>query len=551
MITTSTNILADILSGNSGGDSSSTYINNRTRKDRASESLEAFAMEYFPDIFYIPFNDIHREIFNSLESMILEKRERNNYLARAIPRRSGKSQIVSFLLPLWCIVFKYHMNILIVSETQDQSRNFSLAIKCELEENEEILKDFGKLSSTQVWAADKFLCSNGVYLSCKSMGGRLRGIKHRNHRPSLLILDDCDSEQNNATEEMRKANLSWLHSVLIPCADKRASFCFVGTICHSDSTLENILTKPKYNNWDRKKYRGITKFSDSELWDTWLEMSQDEDNPNATNDAYDFFMKNKDKMLRGVECFWQTDDHYYMDLMILKSQNPSSFAQEYLNECIIEENRIFPEEIINPCLYDGEPPEEIKHYVISLDPSLAKNNKSDYSGLTVIGVATSGKMYVVEAIEKRIRPHELIEVAIFYAIKYREKLFKFAIETTVWQAFFADELKRKATEANLYIDWAEMKPTAGNDKELRIKSLTPKFRQRYLYVRRDMKCLINELLLYPVSPHDDVVDSLTQGVSCICSYLGAGASSFSFTKINTDQLKSNFTNPLASIFRRR
>jgi predicted phage terminase large subunit-like protein len=168
-------------------------------------------------------------------------------------------------------------------------------------------------------------------------------------------------------------------------------------------------------------------------------------------------------------------------------------------------------------------------YFISLDPSLAKNNKSDYSGLTVVGLAKSGKMYVVEAIERRIKPHDLIDVAIFYAIKYYDKLGKFAIETTVWQAFFCEELKKKATEKGLYIDWEEMKPKAGNDKDMRIKTLAPKFKQGYLFIRKDMKMLINELLLYPVCAHDDVIDSLCQNVACIS--MTNATNGFSFTNI--------------------
>lgn len=352
------------------------------------------------------------------------------------------------------------------------------------------------------------------------------------------------------TPELRKKALSWLHSVLIPCSAPRATFCYVGTIVHSDSTLENILTQPKYNNWDRKKYRAITKFSQSPHWDTWHEIMQDEGNPTASNDAYEYFQQHKQEMLSDIECFWQNDENYYMELMILRLQNPSSFAQEYLNECIIEENRVFPEEILGKCMYEGEPPEEITKYYISLDPSLAKSNKSDYSGLTVIGLGKSGKMYVVEAIEKRIKPHDLIEVAIFYALKYYDNLGKFAIETTVWQAFFAEELKKKATERGLYIDWAEMKPTAGNDKDMRIKTLAPKFKQGYLFIRKDMKNLINELLLYPVAPHDDLIDSLCQNVACIVAT--TASSSFSFTSLGTsmDSLKSSIGSSF-NIFKRR
>lgn len=544
----SMSFIDDLFQNYQGVDKPKESMNDR---ERCSTSLEDFAMTYFPDIFFMPFNAIHREIFASLEDILFNKQDRHNYFARAIPRRSGKSQIVSFLLPLFCICYKLHMNILIVSETQDQSRNFSLGIRGELEDNEKLIDDFGDLTSNLIWSADKFLCSNGVYLSCKSMGGRLRGIKYRQNRPSLIILDDCDGEDNTNTEELRKKAKQWLHSVLFPCSAARATFAIVGTIVHSDAILENVLTLSKYNNFDRKKYRAITKFSECELWDTWHELMQDEENPNSADQAYKLFKDNQTAMLNGVECFWQNDENYYMELMIMKLQNPSSYAQEYLNECIIEENRIFTEEILSQCMYEGEPPEEILKYYISLDPSLAKNNKSDYSGLTVIGLAKSGKMYVVEAIEKRIKPHDLIEVAIFYAIKYYSKLGKFAIETTVWQAFFADELKKVATERGLYIEWAEMKPKAGNDKDMRIKTLAPKFKQGYLFIRSDMKNLINELLLYPVCAHDDVIDSLCQNVACIGSTSSSGFSFASLPSALQSRKGQSFASPFQRLLNNR
>jgi hypothetical protein len=116
--------MSDILTELLGGTISKDQNVKLSDKEKCSKSLELFAITYFPDIFFMPFNDIHREIFASLEDILFNKQDRHNYFARAIPRRSGKSQIVSFLLPLFCICYKLHLNILIVSETQDQARNF-------------------------------------------------------------------------------------------------------------------------------------------------------------------------------------------------------------------------------------------------------------------------------------------------------------------------------------------------------------------------------------------------------------------------------------------
>ncbi|MBR1581180.1 MAG: hypothetical protein IJ668_11925, partial [Selenomonadaceae bacterium] len=56
------------------------------RVQRSARSLEVFAKEYFPAIFTAPFSDLHKEIFSSVEDIILNRRHRKNYYVRAAPR---------------------------------------------------------------------------------------------------------------------------------------------------------------------------------------------------------------------------------------------------------------------------------------------------------------------------------------------------------------------------------------------------------------------------------------------------------------------------------
>ncbi len=152
-------------------------------------SLELFAKTYFPDVFSSEFSPLHKEFFKSVEDIILNRKRRKNYYVRAAPRGHGKSQVLSFLLPLWCIVYKYKQNILIVSDTLDQARGFIQAIKTELEENDLLKADFGNLVSEEKWAQDKIITLNKVQVYGRGAGQKLRGNKYGSIRPQLIIID--------------------------------------------------------------------------------------------------------------------------------------------------------------------------------------------------------------------------------------------------------------------------------------------------------------------------------------------------------------------------
>ena len=142
-----------------------------------AESLELFAKTYFPSVFSSEFSPLHKEIFASAEEMILRRKRRRNYYVRAAPRGHGKSQVISFLLIIWCIVYKYKRNILLVSDTLDQAKSFISAIKSELEENELLIRDFGSLVSEEKWAQDKIITQNKVQVYGRGAGQKLRGNK--------------------------------------------------------------------------------------------------------------------------------------------------------------------------------------------------------------------------------------------------------------------------------------------------------------------------------------------------------------------------------------
>lgn len=477
------------------------------RMKECATSLEKFAKTYFPTVFTSTFSPLHKEIFASAEEIILRKKHRKNYYVRAAPRGHGKSQVLSFLLPLWCLLFKYKRNILIISDTLDQARSFIAAIKTELEENELIRQDFGDLVSEEKWSQDKIITKSKVQVFGRGAGQKLRGAKaFGSIRPDLLVIDDLENDEQTQTEQQRKKLFDWFMKALIPIGSPTTDYIYIGTVLHYEALLQKLLTSPTFSMWDRKRYQAVQHFSDSPLWDEWEEMMLDEHNPNAGEDAYKFYQEHREEMLDGVVALWpESSPDYYLELMQLRCADSSAFASEMMNEPIDPANAEFLPDWFD---YYYDLPEIVDVYG-ACDPSLGKA-KSDRAAIIWAGKDANGYLYILEVTMGRFKPDRLIDLIISGSMKYHGKLRSVVIETVQFQAMFKDELCKRGLNAGIQIPVEEFNSKV--EKELRLRGLIPRIKNKYIKFRKDQTVLINEFLRFPKGS-DDGMDA----VNMICS----------------------------------
>lgn len=476
------------------------------RKRECAESLELFAKTYFPSIFSSDFCELHKEFFASAEDIILHQKRKRNFWVRAAPRGHGKSQVLSFLLPIWCVVYKYKRNILILSDTADQAKVFIAAIKVEFEENEVLRQDFGDLVSEEKWAQDKIVTKNRVQIYGRGAGQKLRGNKYGSIRPELVIIDDLENDESVETEQQRKKLKSWFLKAVIPAGSPTTDYIYIGTVLHYESLLQQLLTEPAFGMWNRKRYQAIQKFSDSPLWDEWERIMTDlSDGDNNTN-AYEFYREHREEMLEGVESLWpeQGEDYYY-DMMATRLADPASFASEYQNEPVDPSTAIFQEEWFD---YYYELPEIVKVFG-ACDPSLGKA-KSDRGAIVWAGLGKDNFLYIMDVMLGRYKPDVLIELIIAGAMKYHSKLASVTIETVQFQAMFKDEVAKRGLNAGIQIPINEFNDKT--PKELRLSGLVPVIKNKYIKFRTDQVSLINEFLRFPKGS-DDGMDA----VNMVCS----------------------------------
>lgn len=495
--------------------------------EKCKTDLELFGKTFFPNIFTGEFCSFHREVFYSLKSYVIDKKDDEYFYVRAAPRGHGKSQILSFLFPIWCICHAYAKNILIVSDTNDQAMQFIMAIRDELEENELLRECYGNMVGTKVWANIKIQTSNKIQVVGKGAGQKLRGIKYRHYRPDVIIVDDLENDESVETEAQRAKLLNWFQKALIPCGSINKKIIYIGTVLNYESLLNKMLTLPEYSMWNRKRYQAVIKFSNSPLWETWENILKNDELENSDEAAREYFNKHREAMLKGTEVLWEgKQKDYYYNLMVMRLMNAEAFDSEYQNDPISDSQRIFKEEWIK--YWEVLP--EIKEIFIGVDPSLAKKNRADNSAIITLGRGVDNFLYVLKADIQKRKPDKIIDDLISECITYRDKLKLVGIEAIQFQYFFAQECGRRGLEQNIPIPIEPL--TSTTDKELRIKGLVPFIKNGYLKFHISQTKLLNELKRFPKGS-DDGLDGLKYAVDLVYPLANRNVpSGFVYGKLN-------------------
>jgi predicted phage terminase large subunit-like protein len=494
------------------------------RKRLGAFDLEYFGRAYLPHYFVRESPKFHGELDGIWEEGVMKGKNairdakeisRAQGCRRAIlaPRGHAKSTTFTFKDTLHASVYGYKHYIIILSDSSEQAEGFLTDIKTEYEENAALREDFGDLQG-KVWKAGVILLANGVKIEAIGSGKKIRGRRHKQWRPDLIICDDLENDENVNTPEQRKKLRNWFYKAVSKAGDTYTDIVYIGTLLHFDALLANVAKNPQYKT---VKYRGVISFAkNEELWSAWEAIYTDLNNDNRQEDARAFFEANREEMLEGTEVLWEAKLSYY-DLMVIRvSEGESSFNSEIQNDPIDPESCAFNEEWFSYYKEDEVDFSDSRFlFVGANDPSLGKNKKSDTSAIIALAKDTrTGYMYVVVAsIEKR-KPDVIIEDAIETSKRlrrdYKKPFTKFRVETVQFQHFFKDVMAQRSAEAGEYLPIEEVNNV--QNKDLRIQSLQPFVKNGYIKFNEKHKTLLQQMKEYPMGKNDDGPDALEMAV---------------------------------------
>lgn len=180
-----------------------------------------WAQMFVPHWMEIPFSPLHSDMMKLMYDGLLG-RIPHQFLRTALlsPRTHGKStcaKIVALMIMTEAVAngdYKPRewrdFDLFYVTSEGGLAKDTFLAILDELERNERILSQYGKLKvRVDLGPPLDIKLSNGMRISSRSVGGTLRG-----HHPAMGMFDDIQGEDNISSDEMREKFTNFYETVI-------------------------------------------------------------------------------------------------------------------------------------------------------------------------------------------------------------------------------------------------------------------------------------------------------------------------------------------------
>ena len=446
------------------------------------------------------------------------------------PRGHAKSTTFTFKDSVHAAAYGYKHYEIILSDSSEQAETFLSDIKTEFEGNTALKEDFGDLVG-RVWKASVILLSNGTKIEALGAGKKIRGRRHKQWRPDLIVLDDVENDENVNTLEQRKKLKSWFTKAVSKAGDSYTDIVYVGTLLHYDALLAYVFSRPNYKT---VKYQGVISWAENtELWDAWEKIYTDLINERHEEEALAFFEANREEMLQGTAVLWEEKADYYKLMVIKVSEGDAAFNSEIQNDPIDPATCTFNEEWFDFWDDDGKQQPDFSEprflFIGANDPSLGKNQKSDTSSIIVLAKDLhTGYLYVLIASVERRKPDVIIDDVLATSqrlrLEYRKALHQFGVETVQFQYYFAEIMRQKSAQAGEYLPIVEINSV--QNKDARIQSLQPFVKNGYIKFSKKHKALLKQMSEYPMGKNDDAPDGLQMAVKLAMEVKGGGITEY-------------------------
>lgn len=408
-----------------------------------------------------------KDIFHLTESENVE----NIYVVSF--RGSGKSTIMTMSYPIWAILGKKKKKFVVIfCQTVAQAKQHMTNLKRELETNELLKNDLGPFHEEGEWGSASLVFSKmNARITVASAEQSIRGIRHNQFRPDLIILDDVEDLVSAKTREGRDKTYQWLTGEVIPLGDIGAELVTVGNLLHEDSLLMKL-----------KRQLEEGKIKGSFLYCPLL----DEQKNIAWPGKYpDLAAIENERMKVGNEAAWQ---------------------REYLLHIIPDEEQvIFPDWIKR---YDALPEEEPRCVIMGVDPAISQKDTADCTAIVAAAIygredefrayilpnIMNRKMTFPETVEQIKSMHDSLEKTYGYL--------HICVENVAYQQAIIDQLKN------------EFYPAEGvkiaSDKRSRLVAVSPLIQSgKIVFPKVGADPLIEQLVGFGKERYDDLADAFT------------------------------------------
>ncbi|NBV76555.1 hypothetical protein EBR66_00050 [bacterium] len=438
------------------------------RRAITRESHLMFFYVYFSHYVTYEIAEFQKDIFRITE-------DQSNPLAVIVAfRGSGKSTLVTFSYSLWAMLGVHQKKfVLIIGQTQTQAKQYLINLKRELESNSLLRNDLGPFQEESgEWGASALVFPQlKAKIMAVSSEQSIRGLRHNQHRPDLIICDDLEDMASVKTYENRQKIYNWLCGEVMPLGDRNTRFVVVGNLLHEDSLVMRLR-----RDIDEGQRKGIFKMFP--LLTSGGTVAWPGKYPTQETIA-------EEKMKSGNEYAWQ---------------------REYLLRIVPDEDQVIHLSWIQ--YYDALPKRRDTYHGVFMGVDLAISQKetADYTAMVsaLISHEESFCVYILpNIINRRMNFPDTIK-QIKAVSDANKKLYSshILVEEVGYQKAVIDQL----THDSLDVEGVKI----SSDKRSRLISISAMIQSgKIKFPRHGAEALIQQIVGFGVERHDDLVDAFT------------------------------------------
>lgn len=526
-------------------------IEDGLRRWRIAKTIDdpfEFGRIYFPKYWFQKSPEFHEEIMN----LATRKDEREwmgknmlNTLVLAAPRNHSKSTLITFLYVIWSLVTQRKFFTVIISDIARISVGHTRNIKEEFESNERLCNDWGIIlgreweslsgaakNEREKWTDEEFVIGfrkwdkinnrwsdeleDRAKVLARMANNPLRGLRFGFRRPDLVIADDLENDELVDTSAQREKLAQWWDSAVEPMIEPPpiGQIILVGTVLHYGSLLNQMLSRPDL--YVTRRYQAIIS-------------------------------KTLEDGTKVQAPLWP--ERFSMDrLAALKAKNVLAFQKEYMNDPRDDTTRSFRSSWIQ--WYDSRDITYNNMYnkwyfrnkplvmYTGVDWSVGKDDQSDYFCLVMIGRTSDNDIVVFDINAEKTDVANQVNRVIQQNQAYKIQMN--GIEANGFQHVIIQQVLRRSL-----IPIRQITHVSRKKKQIRIEGMAPLFEQSKIFLRRCTESeirrddvtndpdqtlgfnydetrmavihpefwpLYEQLMTYPRSQHDDILDSLEMAI---------------------------------------
>ena len=398
-----------------------------------------------------------------------------------MPRGHLKSTLVTIGYSLQRIVQNPNVRILILNATYQLATDFLTEIKRHLQQNQYLRELYPEIAESAdaptEWSQDRITLQRTDH-NIKGPTVWASGVESNlvGSHPDLIIMDDVVNRDNTSTrEQIEKVILRYKDA--LDLLEPGGSLIVVGTRWVEADMYSWLMDKDSgirqsYDIMIKKSYTGdlLTGEDFQALWPEKFSLKELQD--------------------RQREKGWYEFSAQYQNNPI--PQEDADFKKEWFQYYDIEE-------------YRGQ---NVKT-VMSIDPAISLDKDADYTAITVWAVDGFGNIFNRDIARGHWKPNQIIDqIFNLYELWHPEMVL---LETVAYQKALAYSLREEMQTRRRFLPIVEIKQQE-KSKDQRIRGLQPLYMNKKMFHRKQLPLtsyLEEELLAFPRSKHDDLIDSLS------------------------------------------